>query len=137
MGKSVTLDTKVQIARLLQTPLPQITLKLMNIEQQQNRSNCGLYAIVTALELCAGNDSTKASWHPEQMRLHLEACLSKQKISIFPKKEREIVQDTLKTEETKVYCSCRLPERRSQKMVLCCTCGKWSTNSVKTYQTVY
>ena len=125
VGKSVTLDTKVQIARLLQTPLPQITLKLMNIEQQQNGSDCGLYAIATALELCAGNDPTKASWYSEEMRPHLEACLSKQKITTFPKKEREIVQDTLKTEQTKLYCSCRLPERHSEKMVLCCSCGEW------------
>jgi len=125
VGKSVTLDTKVQIACLLQTPLPQITLKLMNIEQQQNGSDCGLYAIATALELCAGNDPIKASWHSEEMQPHLEACLSKQKITTFPKKEREIIQDTLKTEQTKLYCSCRLPERRSEKMVLCCSCGEW------------
>ena len=116
VGKNVTLDTKVQIARLLHTPLPEITLHVMNIEQQNNGSDCGLYVIATALELCAGNDPTTASWHREKMRPHLEKCLTKQKLKFFPKNEREIEeQETLKTEKTKLYCSCRQPECRSEK----------------------
>ena len=107
VGKNVTLDTKVQIARLLHTPLPEITLHVMNIEQQNNGSDCGLYVIAT----------TTASWHREKMRPHLK---------IFPKNEREIEeQETLKTEKTKLYCSCRQPECRSEKKVLCCSCGEW------------
>ena len=72
VGKNVTLDTKVQIARLLHTPLPEITLHVMNIEQQSNGSDCGLCVIATALEVCAGNDPTTGS---EKMRPHLEKCL--------------------------------------------------------------
>ena len=65
VGKNVTLDTKVQIARLLHTPLPEITLHVMNIEQQSNGSDCGLYVIATALEVCAGNDPTTGSLCPD------------------------------------------------------------------------
>ena len=120
VGKNVTLDT------LLHTPLPEITLHVMNIEQQSNGSDCGLYVIATALEVCAGNDPTTGSWHREKMRPHLEKCLTKQKLKFHPKNEREIEeQETLKTEKTKLYCSCRQPECRSEKKVLCYSCGEW------------
>ena len=131
----MTLNTNLQMAAILQTSLPQITIKVMSIQQQENRTDCGVFAIASALELCVGNDPTKVSWHADQLHPHLKTYLSQQEISPFPQKstprEHGSADKCYKTVETKVYCCCRMPERRSEKMAKCCGCGEWFHQNCK------
>ena len=58
----MSLDSKLQIAAIMHATLPQITctIKVKSIQQQENGSECGVFAIASALEPCAGNDPTKS-----------------------------------------------------------------------------
>ena len=124
LGGRVTMGTKVQIATIIQCPLPELTFEVKDTEKQANGSDCGLFAIAVAFELCAGNNPTTILWQQDQMREHLKRCFREQKLTPFPKKGKRI-SSQLKTLTVPVYCVCRLPERASNRMAQCSACTDW------------
>ena len=52
----------------------------MNIQQQTNAYDCGIYAIACATELALGFDPVLCSWDCEHMREHLLNCLERGKM---------------------------------------------------------
>ena len=84
LGCRVTMSTKVQIAMIIQCPLPELTIEIKDTEKQP-MGVTGLFAIAVAFELCVGNNPTTILWQEEQMREHLKRCFREQNVTPFPR----------------------------------------------------
>ena len=52
--------------------------------KQRGSTDCGLFAVALATELCLGSDVTKLSFDQSKMRKHLYKCLRKRVMEPFP-----------------------------------------------------
>lgn len=64
-----------QICAILCTPNDAVHLHFMDTVKQTNHSDCGLYAIAFAVDLCSGQDVCKRNYSAVLMRPHLLNCL--------------------------------------------------------------
>ena len=116
-----------QVSTIMNCEASAITLKLVNVQQQQSCHACGLYSIAIAVDLCLGQDPSSALYDESSMRNHLEACFSKAKISQFPQKPRSVRRRILDEMQINIYCICRYPEVTSYfgNMICCESCEEW------------
>ena len=49
----------------------EIVLEVMDVDLQISGNDCGLHAVATTYELCAGNDPTGITWEHDQLRSHV------------------------------------------------------------------
>ena len=102
-----------------------ITINVINVQTQQGTSDCGLFALAMAADLCRDIDPVNVAYDQESMRPHLEECYAKSHFSPFPskvhvcKKQCHIVNSVM----VEVYCTCRQPEKIP--MVECDLCSDW------------
>ena len=75
-----------QVASILATCKPAISLHNVDVQKQNGSEDCGLFAIPFALTLASGNSPGKYVFHQDLMRKHLLKCLTQQIISPFPTK---------------------------------------------------
>ncbi|XP_077127909.1 uncharacterized protein LOC143783380 [Ranitomeya variabilis] len=68
---------------------PLKNLRFIDVDQQKNCYDCGLYAIAFAYELMADGGEPRAEFQPRMMRTHLISCLQNGRISGFPKNIRK------------------------------------------------
>ena len=121
-----TKELKNEIARMLKTQSDYINLEHMDVAQQENGSDCGVYAIANALEICQGHDPSACNWEGAQMRTHLLQCLDKDDLVPFPRKASPHPGRVLKTSKVPaLHCQCRKPYKRSQLMAQCSSCSYW------------
>ena len=73
------------VAAIMHYKEAEIMFEVMDVDVQINGSDCGLHAVATAYELCAGNDPTGITWEHDQLRSHL------QQSSHFQGKVRDLV----------------------------------------------
>ena len=95
--------------------------------QQTGSNDCGLFAIANATELCFGGNPSSVIYDQASMRKHLLNCFLQDKLTPFPKEDVrvEISSEVDGTSEIEVYCSCRLPEDKKQRMAKCMKCLEW------------
>ena len=55
---AIPADTRIQAAAIMCCQEAELVLEVMDVDLQVNGDDCGLHAIATAHELCAGNDPT-------------------------------------------------------------------------------
>ena len=68
----LAVDVQEQMDRVL---LGSATYSLATMQQQTNVSDCGLYAIAAAFDLCEGMDPAGAQYDEGQLREHFAKCL--------------------------------------------------------------
>ena len=73
-----------QPCTILRTPKLTLTTNIVNVCCQEGGSNCGLFAIVMAYDLCAGIDSITWEYVQSEMRRHLHSCLNNKQLKPFP-----------------------------------------------------
>ena len=78
----------------------------LQAQQQSGGSDCGLFAIANAIELCFGLQPSHAVYDQSSMREHLINCFSHHKLLPFPKQNVETKPALLSTTEVKVYSIC-------------------------------
>ena len=121
-----TTELKNEIARMLKTQSDFINLEYMDVAQQENGSDCGVYTIANALEICRGHDPSTCNWEGAQMKKHLLQCLDKDNLVRFPRRASPHPGRVLKTSKVPtLHCQCRQPYKRSQLMAQCTSCGYW------------
>ena len=120
---TVTMDTKKQIASLLCTKSSTIVLKIHKTQLQVGSSDCGLFAIAYATELAFGHNPASNEYFQRQMRRHFEQCIADKQLTTFPAKAMKSRRP--RTEQLKIYCSCRMPDDKVEKMAQCCKCKEW------------
>ena len=92
---ALSADTKRQIAAILfLTDYKKITVNFVNVQIQDNGSDCGIYSLAFATSLCCGDDPSKIHFVSHKLRKHLLNCLENQKMTLFPQhilqKKRQI-----------------------------------------------
>ena len=73
---------------MLQTQSGFINIEFLDDTQQKNESDCGVYAIANAVEICKGYDPAVCLqlgwWDGIAMQKHLLHCLDKEDLVPFP-----------------------------------------------------
>ena len=78
----ISLNAKQQVAAILYTQQPQITLTLELVQCQHGSSDCGLFAIAFATSLVKGENPVSVQYTQHSMRQHF---LEKKKMDVFPR----------------------------------------------------
>lgn len=113
-----------QVCNILQTPKPAITTNVVNVGRQEGGSDCGLFAIAMAYDLCAGVDPVTKEYVQSEMRSHLHSCFNNKLLKPFPSTVCNNEKRILFKVTIKVYCKCRRPEE-GKWMVYCDKCNVW------------
>ena len=122
---SLSLSSQQQIlCALLHPKSRRIIIQFMSMQKQTNSSDCGVFAIACAVALCHNENPSTPQWNISEMRPHLIHCLSAKKIIPFPLK-KEITVHPLKVVKLNVYCLCRMPRNKKDRMVQCEECNDW------------
>lgn len=94
-------------------------------KNKRGGTDCGLFAIAYATDLCCGNDPSQKEYKQSQMRDHLLTCLQKNHLDPFPADARYPSMRVVKSFKIPLYCICRLPDNREEKMGECDECKEW------------
>ena len=117
---------KMQIANLVRSKSGKITLRSISFQHQQGGTDCGLFALAAATTLCHGGDPFQHKYDQPRMRAHLASCLRANEMEPFPSTQtRPQNRKVRQTYTVDVYCECRLPDNRSERMIECRECKEW------------
>ena len=95
------------------------------VQKQINSSDCGLFALAFATDLCHGIDPVTQSYDQEKMRAHYVDCLNSVEMVPFPKTTRRVPYHTHNSKATvDIFCVCRMPND-NQEYVQCFQCSGW------------
>lgn len=124
---SCELDSSIleQACSILHSPAKSITVKIVAVQQQHRPTQCGLYALAFATDLCNNVDPFSRVYYESKFRDHLLKCFVSEKIASFPSRDRKIVlaERLTKVIMTDIFCICRLPEKLP--MACCDLCSEW------------
>lgn len=126
-------ETVVQICNVYtHTLLPGIdTIEIHRpaLFQQKGLTDCGLYALAYATELCIANTTDchleNVKFNQDRMRQHLEVCTQKGQMTAFPKEIQYQDGSTLDVFVVDIFCICKMPDIYDKLMVECSDCSKW------------
>ena len=127
MYPSASTVVKAQIATMLHTVYPAITLQLMDVQMQASGYDCSLFAVAFLVSLALGKSPGQYHFHQDKMRQHLWRCFQNRELSMFPySKLRRATESSVKAvEDVRVYCVCRMPELPNTKWIECSGCKNW------------
>ena len=96
------------------------------VQRQMGSSDCGLYALAFATDLCHGIDPTSPrSYDQALMRQHYVECLEKGRMAPFPSSTRRVIyHNDQKRTLVQIFCGCRLPNDKKE-YVQCFKCSGW------------
>ena len=105
--------------------LSSVTINVVNSPLQTGGTDCGVYAIAMATDLCHGVDPFTILYQQDEMRAHLIKCFDRRVLSPFPKcsSNKREAERIINTCNIDLYCVCKLPE--SPPMVCCDDCNEW------------
>lgn len=114
-----------QVCTILNSEDSDVVINVIDVQMQCGMSDCGLFAIAMATDLCYGLDPFRKCYCQDQMRQHLKKCFDQFSITPFPtkpslQKKRNRVLLSLTVD---IFCICRQPER--MPMVECDYCNVW------------
>lgn len=112
-----------QVCTILQSQQPCITIDIVNVMMQRGGSDCGLFALAMAADLCRGVDPYQARYTQDRMREHLRSDFDNLRVSCFPASLSQQKQRCFVSVSYEIFCICRKPE--SYPMAGCDTCGQW------------
>ena len=113
-----------QVCAILKSQESKVSINIVNVQMQAGGSDCGLFAVAMATDLCRGVDPYNLHYHQEQMRPHLKTCFERLTITSFPASlQSSKKQRLLHTETVDIYCICRFPEQLP--MANCDICEMW------------
>ena len=128
MQTEVSTTVRRQLATMLHTLRPRMTMTKVCVQQQTGGSDCGLFAIAFAVALVHGQDPATLTFNQGAMREHLRLCLLRQQMKPFPttrklkfKKNRVVGRDI-----ESIYCLCRgIWVIGEDDMYQCSVCAQW------------
>ena len=123
----IHLDTDV--FRLLR-PSEDVSMCVLNVQQQKGGDDCGLFAIAYAALLCLGKSPVPFHYKQEAMRPALVKSLEEGDIATFMDvvtTPKEVEQEVLYQWVMRLYCRCRSPDD-GKEMQQCSRCHIWYHN---------
>ena len=120
-----------QVASIIRELSPQLTVRITAVQQQQNGTDCGVFALAYATSLLNGQDPESVTYDTSKLRSHLLHWLHQGHMSPFPLTETK--HDRCKTKDVALilYCSCRMPWQKADdsdpamQMAQCDNCLEW------------
>jgi hypothetical protein len=126
MYPSISSKTMQLIASLMFSPASELEVRIMDVGQQTNGSDCGVLAIAFAFDICCGEDPCSVKFDHKSIRYHLAKCLEECKFIRFPILGERKSSGIKHIQKTDLHCSCRLPERVGvDQMAECDACKVW------------
>lgn len=116
--------TKEQIASICNCSSEQINIDMVDVQQQSDGKDCGLFALAYMTAFCYSQDPSEKYFVHHQLRSHLVECLEKQAMSPFPSRSRNRVPCLPTKLSISIYCKCRLPADDG-RMMECTNCNVW------------
>ncbi|KAL5516139.1 hypothetical protein EMCRGX_G001410 [Ephydatia muelleri] len=115
--------TQKQICALLMTHEPNVTLRFINVDKQNNANDCGLYALAFCAALCSGDNPQHITFSNTDMRKHVLHCLMQNEMEPFNGKMLKRKKMVKETQLLEIICTCRSIE--DGNMVECDVCKEW------------
>lgn len=113
--------------RMLMYPGEKVTIVNEKVQRQVGGSDCGLFSLAFATDLCHGIDPTNQKYNQGSLRQHYVSCLENSTMSPFPKTEKRVPFHLgSKKSLVAIYCVCRLPNDK-EEYVQCSNgkCKEW------------
>ena len=87
LGLKINTTLEFQLCKIYGQNKNRILIKIPEVQKQENRIDCGLFAIANAVEFCNNGfkGGTHINYDEKYMRDHLIYCLERGFISQFPK----------------------------------------------------
>ncbi|XP_056006116.1 protein mono-ADP-ribosyltransferase PARP14-like isoform X2 [Ostrea edulis] len=121
-------DTRSCIVSLVPANQNLIKVLMPAYQRQENKSDCGLFAVAAMFALALGNDPSKCYWDSKKMRSFLNICLQSESCQMFPSSQTRVKQLREKEYDIEVCRSCcRFPSDNAM-LRLCSNC---QTGSIK------
>ena len=122
---SVNTHVKKQIARIIQSAKPVVTLNFVNVQTQTGTCDCGIFVLAFATCLVNGISPESLVFDQSKMRNHLYQCMQRQEITNFPlqKGGKNIRRQNKSVDSMTLSCKCRMPD--NEQMVECTLCKNW------------
>ena len=120
LNKCLTTSTELQIASIVNTSQPKISIEFVDVQKQCGSSDCGVYAIAYATALSLAQDPGTLVCSQSEVRRHLFKMLKEKKLTVLKKKWSVRVTEGY---PILVYCSCRMLEVGD--MIECSNCEEW------------
>ena len=114
-----------QACAILKAQESSVTINVINVQIQKEASDCGLFALAMATDLCREVDPINLHYHQDRMRVHLKECFEKLILTPFPStlNSENNKQRVVNSTKVEIYCLCRQPE--VLPMVECDNCMTW------------
>lgn len=126
--KSLHQSVVSQVCTILKSPANAVTIKVVNVQQQSGSTQCGLFALVFACDLCAGKDPCTRVYFESKLTNHLLKSFIAGEITPFPSRVRKSFTDRyVAIQSVDVFCVCRGPEQLP--MACCDVCCEWYHDS--------
>ena len=100
---------KNEICCITQFKRKNIKIDAVPVQQQQNGSDCGVYAIAFMASLVNKEDLTSISFDEKNLRDPLYDCYKQGRLIPFPSAEENGKRNTAKSISVELFCSCRMP----------------------------
>ena len=95
------------------------------VQKQISGSDCGLFALAFATDICHGIDPVIQSYDQQKMRAHYVSCLELREMVPFPRTSRRVPYHLTKNMTTvAIYYVCRMPNDKKE-YVQCSQCNGW------------
>ena len=123
--RRVTESVKMQIASICMCEKNEIQMHIRPFQKQRGGTDCGLFAIASAVTLSLGRNPSHYHYEQALLRSHLVECFNKRQMSEFP----AVILSELVLNgnfiRVPVYCVCRLPDNKQERMICCINCNEW------------
>ena len=108
------------------TTSSELVIHTMDVHQQPNSKDCGVFSIAFATSLAFGVCPTELRFDVPNLRNHLLQCLEEGRFRQFPY-TATIKPTKLKSSVVELYCHCRMPynKRDHKDMIECSKCFQW------------
>ena len=84
-----------------------IKVNCLQVQQQSNNIDCGVFAIASAVDVCFALPRNESCYDVIEMRNHLPTCLQLQELSPFPMISRRVPRCRLFQRYIDIFCVCR------------------------------
>ena len=123
LGGRLPKTTKKVIADILECQKRSIAVIYEDVQQQEESSDCGCFALAYATTLCHGQNPSQIKYDQKAMRNHLFQGLDTGELIEFPTVGQRSPNKPV-TQRVHVYCICRLTNDGSE-MIQCSICDEW------------
>ena len=122
----VNMNVKMQMASIMMLDKPEMIIRNKRFQRQKGGVDCGPFAVAAAVTLANGGEPAHLQYDQGIMRNHLHQCLQVGKISEFPShkipQKKSIILSQI---HVPLYCICRLPDNKEERMISCKICKQW------------